>query len=158
MPDWEDLLLLLVTLPTAVDAHFEQSFIRHSPPVCNPFCTWTMWGPLGPVWGDPRTATNRIPLCGVRLVSSASSSAPSSLRRCFPVLLARETRHDVPRPGWHPDGMVQELERMRTDGGAVVPPEEGVPHPGSLLAHLPGTLAGRLHGDPHIGSGGQQCR
>lgn len=54
--------------------------------------------------------------------------------------------------------MVQELERMRTDGGAVVPPEEGVPHPGSLLAHLPGTLAGGLHGDPHIGSGGQQCR
>lgn len=160
-------LFLFVSLPTTFDTYSQPHFIRHLPnyphgiPVCSFFCTWTMWGPLGPVWGDPRTVANTTPLCGVRLFLSVSEKCSFQYLPPpphIPVLLAKETRHDVPRPGRYPHRLVQGLEWVWTDGGTVVPPEEGVPHPGALLTHMPWTLAGRLHRNPHPRSWGQQCR
>lgn len=156
---------LFVSFPTSADSPFQTTSIRHThpqihadrPPVCSTVCTWTMWGPLGPVWGDP--AADTTPLCGVRLIPSCLwerrlLTAPSPLPPNTVVLLLKETRHDVPRPSWYPHRLVQGLEWVWTDGGTVVPPEEGVPHPGSLPTHLPWTLAGRLYRDPHPWSWG----
>lgn len=89
-----------MTLPTAVDAHFEQSSTRHrlntnhSPPVCNPHLHLNhVRAPRSSLRGSQDCHLS-IPPCGVRLVSSVSLRAPSSslFRRCCPVLLAKGRR------------------------------------------------------------------
>lgn len=82
-----------MTLPSAVDAHFEQSSIRHrlstshSPPVCNPLLHLNhVRAPRSSLRGSQDCHLS-IPLCGVRPVSSVSSRLPSlfspSLLLCF---------------------------------------------------------------------------
>lgn len=153
-------------LGAITDSGWHPVNIRHLPtdpdsiPVCCSSSTWTMWGPLGLIWGDPWTVETRTPLCGEGLILSLCDRAAKlpTPHLNIPIFPTKGTRHDVPRSGGYPHRLVQRLEWVWTDGGTLVTSEEGVPHPGSFSPHLPWTLAGRLHWDPHPWSWGQQCR